>query len=536
VPELLKFETVWDFLARPSAVEPDATCIAFEGAHYSYKEMVERSEEIARSLVSMGIKSGDRIAYIDVFTPSGVAVVFGVIRAGATVVPINYRLRSDEVEYILNNSEAKVLFLGSRYLSIVEECHKNLEHLTQTVVLDDGGDKLPDFAESFKDFKARSDSSQALPESTIEGEAVILYTSGTTGRPKGAILSQATFMQRTVSPERQKLVATFAAMTGKPQITVLVMPLYHIGGIGLLFVTTAYGNTVAGLRQFDAKEFMNVVEHEKASYASLVPTMLKQVLDHPEFSKDRFKSLKAISYGAAPMPVELIRRAVATLPIMYTNFYGQTEMGSAMTSLGPQDHFIVGTPEQKELKLKRLASVGKPLEGVEVRIVDEEGAVLPANMTGEIQLLTDRPMDGYIGIKEGDAAHPIEENGWYSSGDMGYIDEDGYIFIAGRNKDMIIRGGENISPEEIEQVIHSYPGVAEAAIVGVPDEEWGECIQAVVVMEPGKSADAADIQSHVAEHLASYKKPDFVAFIGELPRNHVGKVLKNTLRDEYGAT
>jgi acyl-CoA synthetase (AMP-forming)/AMP-acid ligase II len=265
-----------------------------------------------------------------------------------------------------------------------------------------------------------------------------------------------------------------------------------------------------------------------------VPTMLKMLLDHPDFSQHDLSSLKVITYGAAPMPIPVIKQALEVFPgVSFINAFGQTETASTITALNPEDHVLTGTEEEKEKKLKRLTSIGKPMSDVEMKVVDEEGNTLPANEVGEILARGPRVMTGYWKDEE-KTAKTIDKDGWVHTGDVGYVDEDGYYFLAGRSSDMIIRAGENISPEELENVIREHPKVEDVAVIGVPDETWGEEPMAIVITKKGEKATEEEIMEHCREHLASFKRPRSVVFVDELPRNPMGKVIKRELREKYG--
>lgn len=295
------------------------------------------------------------------------------------------------------------------------------------------------------------------------------------------------------------------------------------------------GRTIVLLRQFEAGEWLKTVEAEKATHCILVPTMLRQVIDHPDFHKYDLSSLRQITYGAASMPLDTIKKAVELFPkVRFMNAFGQTETASTVTVLGPEDHVIEGTPEEKEKKLKRLAmSIGKAMPDVEVKIFDEDGKELPPGEVGEIVVRGARVMSGYW--KSPEATNATLKNGWIYTGDLGWVDDDGYFFLSGRAKDIIIRGGENISPEEVEKAVGSHPAVEEAAVIGIPDPVWGEAIMAVVILKKGQKATEEEIIEHCRQSLASFKKPERIAFVDDLPRNAMGKVMRRSLRETYGA-
>jgi acyl-CoA synthetase (AMP-forming)/AMP-acid ligase II len=354
-----------------------------------------------------------------------------------------------------------------------------------------------------------------------------MYTAGTTGRPKGVPLKHSGFVSYILD----------SVEPANPEIeerNLLTVPLYHIAGIQAMLAAVYGGRTLVLMSQFDTKEWLETAQKERANRAMLVPTMLKWIVDDPDFDSYDLSSLKVITYGAASMPYEVIKKAIELFPsARFINAFGQTETASTITFLGPDDHIIEGTEEEKEKKLKRLtSSIGKPLPDVEIKIVDEKGKSLPLYEVGEIVAKGPRIMSGYWKDEE-KTAKVMTSDGWLRTGDNGYIDDEGYIYLAGRGDDLIIRGGENISPKEIEDVLYSHPKVEDAAVIGVPDPEWGQECRAIVVLKPGESATEEEIMEH-CKSLAGFKRPKSVVFIDELPLNQVGKVLKVKLREQYG--
>jgi acyl-CoA synthetase (AMP-forming)/AMP-acid ligase II len=283
--------------------------------------------------------------------------------------------------------------------------------------------------------------------------------------------------------------------------------------------------------QFEAGAWLELVERERITHGFVVPTMMKHLLDHPDFATRDLSSLEVLSYGGAPMPFPVIRRAIERFPrtVGFVNAFGQTETTSTLTVLGPEDHRLDGSAEEIEKRTKRLRSIGRPLPDVEVRIVDDEGGELPVGEVGEIHVRTPRAMKGYAGAKES----PFTAEGWLPTRDLGWIDEDGYLYVAGRKDDMIIRGGENIAPAEIEAVLQTHPCVDEVAVLGLPNEEWGQIVAAAVVLKPGSAASPEELADHCRARLASFKKPEVIELLEELPRNPLGKVLRNELRARF---
>jgi acyl-CoA synthetase (AMP-forming)/AMP-acid ligase II len=289
------------------------------------------------------------------------------------------------------------------------------------------------------------------------------------------------------------------------------------------------------MRKFEVKEWMKNVQEERISRAMLVPTMLKWLIDDPDFQKYDLTSLRVLTYGAAPMPFEVIKKAIEMMPwVQFVNAFGQTETASTIAVLDPEDHRIEGTQVEREKKLKRLASsIGRPLPDVKVKIVDEEGRELGPLEVGEILAKGSRIMSGYWGEDE-KTKQVFTEDGWLRTGDKGWIDEEGYIFLAGRGDDIIIRGGENISPEEVEDVLRSHPKVDEAAVIGVADPEWGQELRAVVALKKGEVATGEELIEFSRSRLAGFKRPSSVIFVEALPRNPMGKVLRKELRQIFG--
>ncbi len=310
--------------------------------------------------------------------------------------------------------------------------------------------------------------------------------------------------------------------------TLLTLPLYHVAGLQAALAGVYGGRTIIIQRQFEPAEWMSLVERHAIQRALIVPTMLKQALDHPDFSKRDLSSLRVITYGGSSMPPSLIERALPLMPaVQFINAFGQTETGSTIAMVPPEDHILEGPPELVEKRRRRLASIGKPLPDVEVRVVDEQGRDLPAGQQGEIVARGPRLMRGYW--NDPDATAQTIHAGWLYTGDLGHIDTDGYLFLDGRAKDFIKRGGEMVAPEEIEHILHACPGVEECAVIGLPDDTWGERVVAVVVPSPGDQPDE-DALLDACRRLSRFKRPEQVIFVEALPRNSLGKTLKRELR------
>jgi len=510
-----------EFLNITSLIVPDRTAVIFDGRRITYSDLALRVARLANALRQLGVEKGDRIATMEVNCNEHIEAYFAAAKLDAIYVPINFRASQSEVEYMLNDSSPTVLLAGSRYTDMIELISPKIESLKALVLIDG-------VAEGWHAYEKMLDSSsddEMFPESDDDDLTMLMFTAGTTGSPKGVMLSHDSFSSyilTNVSPPDMEV----------EEKNILTVPLYHIAGVQAVMAAIYGGRTLIIQRQFEPVEWMTLVEQEKANRAMMVPTMLKMVLDHQEFQNHDLSSLQVITYGAAPMPLEVIRRAIAMLPgTFFINAFGQTETAATITMLPPEDHILEGTDQEIEVKLKRLTSIGKPLEDVEVRIVSDEGKQVDLGETGEIVAKGSRMMKGYW--KQEQATAEALRGGWLYTGDLGYFDEDGYIFLSGRAKDFIKRGGEMVSPEEVEQVLHSHPAIDEAAIIGVPDIDWGERVRAIVVAKEGETIDGSEVIEYCRSRLSSFKKPESVVVVDKLPRNPLGKVLKRILRENF---
>ena len=509
-----------EFLLIAGAIVPDRPALLFEGEQFSFAQLQERVNRLANGLADLGIGRGDRVATMQVNTHQSVEIYFAAALLDAIYVPLNFRAKAEELAQMLEIAEPRVLFIGERYLPLIN----GLEWLPsdRVVTLDcaagPGQHSYAELLESPPD-------ELHFPEGDDDDTTVIMFTSGTTSIPKGVQLTHdsfASYLLATVEPADPEVEET----------NLLTVPLYHIAGLQAALAAIYGGRTLAIMRQFEPREWLTLAQDCRVNRAMLVPTMLKRLMDFPGFRDYDLSALRVITYGAAPMPVPVIRQAIEEFPgVRFINAFGQTETASTITMLPPEDHVLEGSPEELEVKLRRLSSIGKPLSDVEVMIVDEEGGPVATGQVGEIVARGSRMMKGYW--QQDDATVDTIKGGWVYTGDLAYQDEDDYIYLAGRARDFIKRGGEMISPEEVEQVLMSHPQVAEAAIIGIPDLEWGEEVRALVVRN-SDSVKESDLIDHCSRHLASFKRPRSVVFIDQLPRNVMGKVMKRDLREEYG--
>jgi acyl-CoA synthetase (AMP-forming)/AMP-acid ligase II len=511
-----------ELLNIATSICPERVAISFEGKKYTFIELSERVNILAKSLIDLGVNKGDRVAFLQVNCSQSVETYFAAATVGAIYVPLNYRAKAQELAHMLNDAEPSVLFLGERYIDLVKSILDNVTVKSTLISLENKHSDMLYCEDLISPPPLEDISTELNPDEAT----VLLYTAGTTDVPKGVLLSHNSFtiyILENVNPTDPEILETI----------LISVPLYHVAGIQAMLASIYGGRTIVMERQFQAEEWMELVEAEKVSRAMMVPTMLKQVIDHPDFTKRDLSSLKVITYGAAPMPLEVIRKAVALLPgVSFINAFGQTETASTITMLGPEDHVIEGSDEEKEVKLKRLSSIGRALPDIEIKVMDQNGKEIVPGKIGEIVARGARVMNEYWKGETLDK-QIVDKDGWVHTGDMGYMDDDWYIYLAGRSSDMIIRGGENISPAEIEAVLYSHPKIEDAAVIGIPNEEWGEQPLAVVVLKPNESSSAAEIMEYCRSKMASYKSPKAVVFVKELPRNPMGKVVKRELREKY---
>ena len=511
-----------EFLLISSSICPDREAIIFEGNRWSFSDLADRSNRLANALAGMGVGQGDKVGMLQVNCNECIEVYFATAKLGATYVPLNFRARAEELEFMINFSESSALFLGQRYVKMINSMREQIPGMKNFVSVEGPAEGMLDYESVI----AEADPEEVFTDIDDNDTSILMFTAGTTGQPKGVMLTHdnlATYVLNNVSPADPDI----------EEKNILTVPLYHIAGMQAVLAAMYGGRTLVVQRQFDPSDWMTLVETESVTRAMMVPTMLKQLMEHEEFPKRNLSSLQVITYGAAPMPVEVITKAIEVFPgTRFINAFGQTESASTITMLTPEDHVIEGTPGERAIKLKRLGSIGRALGDTEVKIFDEDGSEQPVDEVGEIVARGPRVMKGYWKAEE--ATNSTIRNGWLYTGDIGYMDEAGYIFLSGRAKDIIIRAGENISPEQVEATLHSHPAIDEAAVIGVPDPQWGEKVRAIVALKAGAQATEADIIEHCRGQLASFKKPESVIFVDSLPRNPLGKVLKRVLREEYG--
>lgn len=476
----------------------------------SYADLAARVRQVASALLEQGVQAGERVAYLSRNMPEYYPLLLGAGTIGAVVVPVNWRLAPPEVEYILSDSGAVLLFAGEGFTDLAAQLAPELPTLRGVVAMADFG--------AWCEAAPQRD----LPEPGSPDEVVAqIYTSGTTGRPKGAMLSHRALLAfRSLPVEAQPEWNRWT----DDDVSLVVMPQFHIGGTGFGLQTLCAGATGLVMQDFDAGAVLDAVENERLSKIFIVPAAMQMLVRHPRARQVDYARIRTMIYGASPIPLDLLREAMEVFECGFVQQYGMTEMCGTICALPPEDHDPAGNA--------RMRSAGKPLDGVEIRILDPEGQPVPAGETGEVAIRSVTRMSGYWNLPEA-TAEAITPDGFFRSGDAGWLDADGYLFIIDRVKDMIVSGGENVYPAEVEAALRDHPAIADVAVIGVPDERWGEAVKAVVVPAAGQTADPQEIITWARARLAGYKLPKSIDLVEALPRNAGGKVLRRELRAPY---
>lgn len=499
-------------LSRHHAGErADAPALVFGDRVTTYAELDRHASQVANGLLAAGVSPGDRVVYLGKNSDLYFELWFGAAKAGAVLVPVNWRLAPPEVAYVLMDCAPRLIAVEPEFLSLVGDAEADL-----LVLEPEAGHQafIP-----WREAQASED-----PRADVEYDAPVLqlYTSGTTGKPKGAMLSSRSLLALRIETPAEDM-PEWNRWT-EADVALIAMPIFHISGSGWGLWSLQHGGKGVVVREFDPHQVLHLLIAHRITKIMMVPTAMRIVCDHPEAAGADFSFLKYICYGGSSIPLDLLRQAIRVFGCGFAQMYGMTETAGTVTGLPPEDHDPAGN--------MRMRGVGKALPGVEIRVVAPDGLPAANGEVGEILIRSPSNMIGYH-AQPAATAEAVDADGWLRTGDAGHMDADGYLFLADRIKDMIITGGENVYPAEVENVFFSHPQVRDVAVIGVPDPKWGEAVKAIIVPEEGANPDPAALIAWVKARIAGYKAPKSIAFREALPRNPSGKILRRILRDEY---
>ena len=495
----------------------DAIVYEFEGRQTSFAEFDILTNRVANALKALGVKPRERIAYLGKNSDIYFELLMGAMKANVVMAPVNWRLAGPEIAFIVEDCKAPVLFVGPEFTGLIDKIRPQLPERAHRHRHRRRRAGLAELYGVARRPERRRSRSVDIDRKDI---AIQLYTSGTTGKPKGAMLSHANFLNLVETGKDEK--PDWNKWT-EDDVSLVAMPIFHIGGSGWGVMGLYHGAKGVIAREFDPTKVLDFFEQSGITKLFMVPAAMQFVVRQPRARQVDFSRLKYMLYGASPIPAALLKECIEVFKCGFVQMYGMTETTGTIVALPPEDH-IEG--------LERMRSAGKALPGIELAILDVNGNRLPPGEVGEIATRSGSNMAGYWNLPEA-TARTLDKDGWLRTGDAGYMDRDGYLYIHDRIKDMIISGGENIYPAEVESAICDHPDVAEVAVIGVPDDKWGEAVKAIVVMKQGKEATATDIINFTRERIAGFKTPKSVEFIEALPRNPSGKILRRHLRDPY---
>jgi long-chain acyl-CoA synthetase len=507
-------DTLGDMIRERAVERPDAPAITYQDRTITYGELDARSNQVAHALRAAGIERGDRVAILDKNVPEFFELLLGAGKIGAVLAAVNWRLAPPEIAQVVNDSTALVLVVGAEFLPCVAEIESQLETV-ELVITTESGTNRPGFAE----WRGAQPSDDLLIHVSTDEVAVQFYTSGTTGLPKGVMVAHRAMFSLVTA-------ANAALRLTRDSVGMVAMPCFHIAGAGWGIICLIDGAHIVLLREVDPAVILRDIPKYGITHAVYVPAVLQFLVAVPGVEDTDFSSLDTILYGASPISEDILVKSIEVFGCRFLQAYGLTETDGAVVLLPPEDHDVGGP------NAHRLRAAGLPMPGVELRIVDREGNDCAIGEVGEVWIRSPSNMEGYWNLPEATAAS-ITPDGWFLSGDAGYLDADGYLYIHDRIKDMIISGGENIYPAEIESALMSHPGVADVAVIGVPDETWGEAVKAIVVRAPDADCTEHELMAYSRERLAHYKCPTSIDWTDALPRNPSGKILKTDLREPY---
>ena len=481
----------------------------------SYGELNARVNSLANALTDGGLRKGDRVAIAQHNCLEYIETFFAAMKLGAVLTTIDFRAAPREMEYMLENSGAAALLIGENYRNALDSMGHGLKAVTNYICIGKGCEDIPKYEKLLAHYPS-TEPDTIVDESDL---ATLFYTSGTTGQPKGVMMTH-----KNLAAAMMNMLKALPLTSD--DVTLHTSPFSHIASTWPLLDHVCAGGTNVTIDKFDPATVLEAIEKHRITTWNTVPTVILRLAEFPELTNYNLTSLRWIGYGASPMPVEVLKKAIGLLGNVFVQVYGSTET-YIVTVLPREDHVVDG-PEEK---VKKLRSCGRPVDGLEVRVVDSKNKDIAPDGTGEIIVKGDSVTPGYWKLPE-ETAGTIKQ-GWYYSGDLASVDSDGYLYIVDRKKELIISGGENISPKEVEEVIYRHPAIYEAAVIGVPDEKWGEAARAVVSLKEGMKATEEEIIAFCKQNLARFKAPKSVVIIDSLPKTASGKISRKEIKDRF---
>jgi acyl-CoA synthetase (AMP-forming)/AMP-acid ligase II len=506
-----------ELIKRGAKYYAKETAVIYKSQKLTFEEVHKNSNRLANALFKLGLEKGDRVSFLLANSIHSVEIDFAMLKSGLVRVPLNTRLSEEEQFHMIMETDSKGILFTEEFADRVARLRERLSNVSLFCQVD-GAAKYDWIIPIYEEMKAVTDNDPIIPL-TEEDYATLQYTSGTTGKLKAAIHTQGSWAAMATN-----ILSTLPIEKG--DIMMHAAPLTHASGI-LVLPHWIRGAANAILPTFHPQEFLQAVEELKPTTLNLVPTMIVMILSHPKVENYSFDSVRSLIYGASPMPREALKRGLELWGPKFIQYFGQTEVPLILSILPVEDHILaLEDPDYYD----RLLSCGRPTITTEVKIVDEDGQEVPQGEIGEIVVSSSQAMSGYW--KEESLTAETIKGKWIYTRDMGYLDQEGYLYLVDRKSDMIISGGFNIYPREVEEVLYEHPAVMEVAVVGVPDETWGEGVKAFVVLKESHAASEEELIEYCKNHLASYKKPKYVEFIDNLPKSAVGKVVRRMLRKE----
>jgi len=493
-------------------MSPHREAVVFDNVRLTYQELNRRVNQLANALTGMGYQKGDRLAVLAENTHKYLEVYFAAAKLGMSVTPLNFRLSDSEIEHIVNDSEAVCFMAADTYEERAQNLKGRLPRIKDWIALDNPFAGYVFYEDLIRD----ASTEEPLVEVDEDDMAILMYTGGTTGLPKGVMMSHRNLMTALLG-------LTLNVGFTKDDVTCFILPLFHVSFWPALCCLMMGGKAVI-IRKPDLNEILRQIQDEKCTHINAVPTLYGWMLQLENFDDYDLSSLRLITYAGSPFPPQALKQCIQKFKTNFAQAYGMTEaLGGSY--LGEDEHVLEGE------KSRLLASAGRPMISADVRVVDENGQPVTSNVIGEVALTGRHVMIGYW--KNPELTAKTIRGGWYHTGDMGYMDDEGYLFLVDRKADMIVTGGENVYPKETEDVLYEHPAVANAAVVSAPDDRWGERVQAVVVLKAGQTATEKELIAHCKAKLAGYKCPKSIAFWDALPTTPVGKIIRKDVKKEF---